>query len=139
MRKFLADTFALVAFSTLAGMFTELVVAGMTLAQSVQARAMAVPVVLVTARPYGLFRDWAFKVSKAAEGGWTRRALADMAAFVAFQVPVYATILVLAGATLEQVATACGTAAIILSVAGRPYGLFLEFFRRLLGATRARL
>jgi L-alanine exporter len=57
MRKFLADTFALVVFSTLAGMFAELLVAGMTLLQSAQARLTAIPMMLMTARPYGVFRD----------------------------------------------------------------------------------
>ena len=69
VRRYLADTFALVAFSTLAGMATELFIAGMTLAQSAQARATAVPVMLLTARPYGLFRDWVFEMSGAAAKG----------------------------------------------------------------------
>lgn len=119
-------------------MATELFIAGMTLAQSAQARATAVPVMLLTARPYGLFRDWVFEMSgAAAKGGEGRRALADIAAFVGFQVPVYATILALAGASLQQMVTACGTAAVILAVAGRPYGLLLEFCRWLFGVTRA--
>ncbi len=137
MRTFLADTFALVAFSTLAGLLTELLVAGMSLAQSAQARATAVPATLLTARPYGLFRDWVFRVSGAEAGGPARRALADVAAFVAFQVPVYAAILALAGASPEQMAKACGTAAIVLAVSGRPYGLFLELSRRLFGVAGA--
>lgn len=134
MRKFLADTFALVVFLTLAGLLVELLVAGMTLAQSVQARAAALPVTLATARPYGLFRDWVFWASGAEAGGAARRALADVGAFVAFQVPVYAAILALAGAGPRQVAAACGAAAVLLVVLGRPYGLFLGLARRLFGA-----
>jgi L-alanine exporter len=95
MRKFLADTFALVVFSTLAGMFAELLVAGMTLLQSAQARLTAIPMMLITARPYGVFRDWVFRMSGAGTGGEVRRAMADIGAFVTFQVPVYATILFL--------------------------------------------
>lgn len=139
MRKFLADTFALVVFLTLAGVFTELFIAGMTLAQSAQARATALPVTLLTARPYGLFRDWVFRASGAAEAGGVGLAVADIAAFVGFQVPIYAAILVLAGASPEQVAAACGTATVILAVSGRPYGLFLEFCRGLFGVRSAEL
>jgi hypothetical protein len=135
MRKFLADTFALVVFSTLAGMFAELLIAGMTLLQSAQARLTAIPMMLITARPYGVFRDWVFRMSGASTGGEVRRAMADIGAFVAFQVPVYATILLLAGARLGQVVAACGSAIVILAISGRPYGLFLEFSRRLFGVT----
>lgn len=133
MRRFLADTFALVVFSTVAGMFVELVIADMTLTQSVHARVTAIPVMLVTARPYGVFRDWVFKLSRANTGGQVRRALADIGTFVAFQLPVYATILLLVGASLRQVAAACATATIILAISGRPYGIFLEMCRRLFG------
>ncbi len=133
MRRFLADTSALILFSTVAALFTEVVIAGMTLAQSAQARVAAVPAMLLTARPYGIFRDWMFEVSGAAQGGEVRRALADIVSFVAFQVPVYVVILLFAGATARQMATASGTAAVILAVSGRPYGLLLEFMRRLFG------
>ena len=133
MRAFLADTFALLVFSTVSGMFAELVIADMTLTQSAQARVTAIPIMLVTARPYGVFRDWVFKLIGANTGGRVRQALADIGAFVAFQLPVYATILLLSGANLRQVAAACATAAIILAISGRPYGIFLEMCRRLFG------
>ena len=133
MRRFLADTFALVVFSTVAGMFVEVVIAQMTLTQSVRARVTAIPITLITARPYGGFRDWVFRLSKADTGGQARRALADIGAFVVFQVPVYATVLLLAGANLRQIAAACATATIILAISGRPYGLLLELCRRLFG------
>ncbi len=137
MRKFLADTFALVVFLTLAGLITEVFIAGMTLAQSAQARATALPVTLITARPYGLFRDWVFRTSRAAKAGEVRRAFADITAFVGFQIPIYAAILVLTGASSKQVVAACSTATVILAVSGRPYGLFLEFCRRLFGMKSA--
>ncbi len=133
MRRFFADTSALILFSTVAALFTEVVIAGMTLAQSAQARVAAVPAMLLTARPYGIFRDWMFEVSGAAQGGEVRRAVADIVSFMAFQVPVYVAILLFAGATARQMATACGTAAVILAVSGRPYGLPVEFMRRLFG------
>ena len=133
MRRFLADTFALIVFSTGAGMFVELVIANMTLTQSALARVTAIPVILVTARPYGGFRDWVFTISRANTGGQVRRALADIGAFVAFQLPVYAAVLLLAGANLPQVAAACATATIILAISGRPYGIFLAMCRRLFG------
>lgn len=58
MRRFLADTTAMVVFSTVAGMFTEIVVAGLSVQQSLYARLTALPIILITARPYGRYRDW---------------------------------------------------------------------------------
>jgi L-alanine exporter len=129
MRRFIADTFAVIVFSTLIGLFLELVIAGMTLSQSLQARITSVPVMILTARPYGIFRDWVFKVSGADKAGRVGRAIADIGAFVAFQIPVYAAILLMAGANLNQVVAACASAIIVLVVSGRPYGLFMEFSR----------
>jgi len=131
MRSALTDTTALLLFSTATGAFVELVVAGLTLAQTVDARIVAVPAILLTARPYGIFRDWVFRVGRARKGTALRRTACDILAFVTFQVPVYAGILAFAGATSDQIMRACASAVIILTIAGRPYGVFLDWFRRL--------
>jgi len=60
--------------------------------------------------------------------------LADTIAFVVFQIPLYATILAWAGADLSQIVRACASFMLVLGVMGRPYGVFLEFVRQLLGA-----
>ena len=137
MRRYLADTFALFVFSMLAGMFTEIVVAGLTVEQSLYARLTALPVILITGRPYGLYRDWMWRVWRANEGV-TRRLLADTAALISFQLPVYWVILAFVGATLWQIAAASVTATVILAVSGRPYGALLDVSRRLFGVTRER-
>lgn len=129
MRSFVADTFAMIAFSTVVGMAIEILVSGMTLGQSGQARLTAVPLNLLTARLYGVFRDWIFKITKANNGGQVRQGLADILAFVVFQVPLYALILALSGATWVQIIAACGTIALFSGFMGRPYGIFLEFSR----------
>lgn len=131
MRKFLADTVALIAYSTVAGFLIELLIAGMTLAQSAQARLTAIPIVVLTARPYGLYRDWVFRVSHANQSRQLGQAIADIVAFVTFQIPVYILILLLAGASITQMIAACSSSVGIMVVSGRPYGLFLELCRRI--------
>jgi hypothetical protein len=133
MKRFLADTFALIVFSTVAGAFVEFLIAGLSASQVLQARLVAVPVILLTARPYGLYRDWLFRAFRARAGGPLRAALIDILAFVSFQVPVYALNLALAGATLGQIAASVASAVVILLISGRPYGLFLDWCRRLFG------
>jgi len=60
-----------------------------------------------------------------------QKAAVGMIAFVTFQVPIYFAILALAGATIMQIVTAVASAIIVLTVSGRPYGLFLEWCRKL--------
>ena len=133
-RRYLADTCALLVFATFAGMFTEIVIAGLTVTQSLYVRLAAVPVILITARPYGVYRDWIWRAWRGDEGA-TRRLLMDTAALVSFQLPLYWMILALVGATLAQIAAASVTTIVILAVPGRPYGVLLDAVRRLFGVT----
>ncbi|MEL7216127.1 MAG: L-alanine exporter AlaE [Pseudomonadota bacterium] len=127
-RRFTADTLALLIFSTLGAGFTELVLAGMAWDEVLVARLVAVPVIVITARPYGLYRDWVFGLWTGA--GRFGRLLLDTVAFLTFQMPVYATILALAGADLGQIIIAVSGAIVVISVSGRPYGVLLEAVRR---------
>ena len=135
VRRYLADTSALIVYSTVAGAFVELVVAGLTVEQCLRARLTAVPIILITGRPYGLYRDWIWRLTRADEGVAARRVIADTTAFVSFQLPAYWIVLLVAGATFWQIATASVTATVILLVSGRPYGALLDLFRRLYGVT----
>jgi len=134
MRKLIADTVALLLFSTAAGLVAEVLVARMALSDSLQARVAAVPVILLTARPYGIYRDWLMEKTGADAGRLWKRTATDIAAFVSFQVPVYAAILFFAGASPQQIIAACATAIVILAISGRPYGLFLELCRTIMRA-----
>ncbi len=115
--------------------FTEIVVAGLSVQQSLYARLTALPIILITARPYGLYRDWICRRCRAEEGV-ARRLIADTAALISFQLPVYWITLAAVGATLWQIAAASVTAIVILSVSGRPFGAMLDLFRRLFGVTQ---
>jgi hypothetical protein len=94
-------------------------------------RAYGVPIILITRRPYGLYRDWIWRLSRAEVGGAARRLLADTGAFVSFQLPVYWLVLIIVGASFWQIAAASITVTIILLVSGRPYGALLDVSRRL--------
>lgn len=129
MHRFLADTFAMIIFSTVVGMVIEILISGMTLGQSMQVRLTAIPTSLLTARLYGMFRDWMFQLMRANKGGQVKKGIADILAFVLFQIPLYVTILAISGANARQIATACGTVTIFSAFMGRPYGIFLDFSR----------
>ncbi len=56
--------------------------------------------------------------------------IADVFAFVAFQVPVYSATLVIAGATFLEIQAAVGAAIGFMIVLSRPFGFFLEVLRK---------
>lgn len=104
-----------------------------TLAQRIDARITAIPFMILTARPYGIYRDWAFNILDAESRSRIARAALEVRTFVSFQLPVYSTILFHVGATLSQIVVACGTTVFLMVIVAPPYGLFLDLIRRLLG------
>jgi hypothetical protein len=129
MRLFIVDTLATIIFFTIIATFTELVIAGMAPGQVLITRAIMMLMMVVTARPYSAWRDWVFR--KMLPRRRIGRAFVDVVAFMAFQVPLYAATLALAGADLGKIVTALGSATLFMLTLSRPFGLFLEWVRRL--------
>ena len=132
MRRLVVDSAAALSFFTVVAGATEFLIARMTLEQVLVSRGTAVPVMLATGRPYGMWRDVVLR--RLAPRGRAARAGVDVAAFVTFQVPVYAAILRLAGAEGPQMAAALSSAAVAMVLLSRPYGLWLDWLRRLFRA-----
>ncbi len=132
------DTAAMVAFSTPIAMSNEVFVAGMTPLQSLQARGIATVVNAFTARPYGKYRDYLYKKMGINEStGFTKKAVTDTLTFATFQAPLYGAILAASGADLDQVIAGTATITAISSFLGRPYGAFLDVFRKFFGKKAA--
>ena len=132
-RAFLADTSALLIFSTALGASIEILVAGLTVQQSAGTRLAAIPVILLSGRPYGLYRDWLFRRLAPQKAGRLRAVAIDAIANLSFQMPLYVGLLALNGARAGQIASAVTTALLVLTVSGRPYGLFMLWCRKLAG------
>ena len=127
------DSLAALVFFTAAATLSERFVAGMDWGQVAVSRAVAAPVMLLTGRPYGMWRDAVLRRLGAARRAAAGRAAVDVAAFTTFQVPVYAGILALAGASPAQALAVLSSAAMLMLALSRPYGLFLDAARRLAG------
>ncbi len=125
-----ADIGAMIIFSTALCMFIEIFIAKLTLMQSFTARIAAVPVNLVTGRPYGWFRDRLFATLGIDRSNPLKMILGDTVAFVVFQVPLYVVVLLLADASWRQIAVSSAFMTAVFSLAGRPYGVFMDFCRR---------
>lgn len=130
LRSFLADTTALVLFFTVTGALNERFVAGMDWNEVLHARLLGAALMIPVARPYGLWRDWLMQ--RAGSGRWSR-IIWDSVALVSFQVPIYAVIIVISGASGRGLVLGILSATAIMLVSGRPYGAFLNAVRRLFG------
>ena len=88
MKRYLADTFAMIVFSTVCGAFIEIVIAGLSIDQSMRIRIAAIPIILFAGRPYGLYRDWLFKLlgGNGNEVGELKSTVIDTFANFSFQI-----------------------------------------------------
>lgn len=132
MRLTLIDTLATIVFFTIVASATELFIAGMEPREVLMTRAIMIPIMVLTGRPYGAWRDAIF--GRTMPRNALTRTLIDILAFLSFQVPVYVLTLWIAGATLAEVLAAVGSAIVFMVLLSRPFGLFLEWLRRLAGA-----
>jgi hypothetical protein len=129
-RAFIADTIALILFFTTTGVINERLVAAMSWEQVLHARLLGAALMVPVGRPYGLWRDW---VMKHAAPSRLSQLLWDSLALVSFQVPIYAAIIAVSGASGRRLWLGVLSAAIMMLVLGRPYGAFLNAVRRLFG------
>lgn len=137
MKALIVDSLAAVAFFTLIAATMEVFVAQMTWEQVLAVRLAAIPVILFTGRPYGVWRDMILRLGNANAPPRCRRAGLDVLAFLSFQVPVFIAILTFAGATPEQMMRAVPTATLLMLLISRIYGLYLDHCRRLVGLAPA--
>lgn len=134
LKAALVDVFVMNTFSYAAAAPLELIIAGMSWQAHLQVRLVALVLNSVIGRPYGLWRDFVFqRFGVGAESGLWRNYLADTAVFLSFQLPLYVINMVLGGADAAGIMKAAATAALLSGFLGRPYGLYLDFVRQLVG------
>lgn len=131
MRRYLADTMAMLLFSTCVGALIEIGNSELSVEQYARVRLGAIPVILVAGRPYGVHRDWCLARWPGRLSAWAKVTV-DTWANLSFQFALYGLLLMLNGAAIHQIAKALGAAAIVNLVGGGPYGLLLEWCRCLL-------
>ncbi|TFY91303.1 L-alanine exporter AlaE [Pseudomonas nabeulensis] len=129
-RSFAADTLALIIFFTVTGILNERYIAGMGWDQVLHARMLGAGLMVLSGRPYGLWRDWIMGFASASRRS---QLLWDSLALVSFQVPIYAGILAISGANAAEVLHGTVGVTVIMLTLGRPYGAFLNFVRARFG------
>ena len=129
-RAFLADTTALILFFTATGVLNEHFLAGMTWNQVLHARLLGAALMVPVGRPYGMWRDWILRRARPTR---LSQVFWDSVALVSFQVPIYAAIIAVNGASGRGLLLGIGGATAIMLALGRPYGAFLNWVRTLFG------
>lgn len=125
-----SDTVAGITFSIGVGMANELLIAGMTPEQSVKSRLMSIPLNAIFSRPYGMYRDWVYRITKTrAESSQLKKFFIDLGTFITGQITLYAGILAVSGANLKQIAVACASMAVLSPFLGRPMGAWYDLIR----------
>ena len=129
MRLTLVDTLSTILFFTILAALTELYVAGMEPTDVLKTRLIMVPLMILTGRPYGVWRDWFFAGTKPTVS-WSK-SLIDGLAFLTFQLPIYGLTLWITGADFDEISTLLGSTAVLMLIISRPFGLFLQAMRKL--------
>ena len=129
MRLTLVDTLSTILFFTILAALTELYVAGMEPTDVLKTRLIMVPLMILTGRPYGVWRDWFFAGTKPTVS-WSK-SLIDGLAFLTFQLPIYGLTLWITGAEFDEISTLLGSTAVLMLIVSRPFGLFLQAMRKL--------
>lgn len=141
LRHAAADTFAMVVYCFIVGMLIEIFISGMSFEQSLSSRLVSIPVNILIAWPYGIYRDTFMRLARLITVRVWGRTLADVLAYVTFQSPVYAAILWSVGADMAQIVAAVSSNIVVSMLMGAAYGYFLDYCRRLFrvtGVTRVR-
>lgn len=82
LRHAVADTFAMVVYCSVVNMCIEVFLSGMSFEQSFYSRLVAIPVNILIAWPYGMYRDLFMRAArKVSPSGWIKN-LADIMAYV---------------------------------------------------------
>ena len=129
-RAFIADTVALILFFTTTGLLNERFVAGMSWDQVFHARTLGAALMVPVGRPYGVWRDWLLRRARPTR---MSQLLWDSLALVSFQVPIYAAIIAVSGASGLRLLIGVVSATVMMFALGRPYGAFLNLVRALFG------
>lgn len=108
----------------------ERFIAGMTWEQVFHARLLGAVLMVPVGRPYGIWRDW---VMRHARPNRLSHLLWDSFALVSFQVPIYAAIIAVSGASGRGLLLGVVGATVMMLALGRPYGAFLGWVRALFG------
>ncbi|MBI4738050.1 L-alanine exporter AlaE [Candidatus Woesearchaeota archaeon] len=134
MKDYLVDTSSSLIFYAPVFTFVEYVIAGMESNEVLKSRTIGTIVGIVTARPYGKFREWWSHARRTDSGSsQLKKLLTETSGLTLFTLPCYVATLTIAGASFDETVVALPSGLALSALSSRPYGYFLDRWRKLWG------
>lgn len=130
LRHAVADTFAMVVYCSVVNMLIEIFLSGMSFEQSLSSRLVAIPVNIIIAWPYGLYRDAVMRFARriSPSVGEKPRRRSGIRDVPVARLRGYSAD---SGADWHQIVAAVSSNIVISMLMGAVYGYFLDYCRRL--------
>lgn len=134
VKNYLIDTSASLLFYTPAFAFVEYFIAGMNEKEVFQSRTIGTFVGIATARLYGKFREWwSCALHMDPGSSQLKKILTEASGLTIFTLPCYIATLTIAGASFDETVIALPSGLALSVLSSRPYGYFLDQWRKLFG------
>lgn len=129
-KRFAVDMAALNIFIIGVAFVVEVVLSGISLHVFWQGRLLMVVPNIITVEPYNRTRQWIGKRLGVWQSPWLHQVVRDTLVFVLYRVPLVFIVLTVLGAPMHKVIAACVSATLVSGFTGRPYGIFLDWIRK---------
>lgn len=131
IKKFLVDTLALNIFIILSAFFVEVVFSAIPWSIFWRGRLIMIIPNIITVEPYNLTRAWIGQKLGAWKSDRAHQIIRDSIVFIIYRVPLVFLVLTFLGTPIHKVVSACIVATLISGFTGRPYGIFLDWMRKM--------
>lgn len=133
IKRFLVDILALNIFIIFTAFFVEVVFSGISWDVFWYGRLIMIIPNIITVEPYNMTRIWIGGKLGIWKSDRLHQIIRDTIVFILYRVPLIFIVLTLLGAPVHKVLTACMVAVLISGFTGRPYGIFLDWMRKVFG------
>jgi hypothetical protein len=130
-KRFLVDILSLNLFIICTAFIVEVVVSGIPFDIFWKGRLIMIIPNIITVEPYSRTRTWLGAGLHWIKSKHLKQLVRDTLVFVLYRVPLVFIVLTLLGASVEKVVSACIVATVVSGFTGRPYGIFLDWMRKL--------
>lgn len=130
IKNFIIDTLALNIFIIFVAFFVEVLIAGISFLIFVQGRLIMIIPNTLTVIPYAKTRVFLDTKLSFFKNNTYKNILRDTLVFIMYRVPLVFIVLYILGVHIEQIIVACLISTLISGFTGRPYGIFLDWFRK---------
>lgn len=131
IKKFFVDTIAMNIFIILVAFFVEVIFSGIPLSIFWKGRLVMIIPNTLTVVPYAKTRMFLEKKLNFIKNIKMKFICRDTIVFILYRVPLVFIVLYILGTPTKQIISACTISTLISGFTGRPYGIFLDWFRKI--------